>query len=133
MPSGCYIRVHLLPWRGRLLLNESASQDIAQWFAEKRAGGLAPATVEKMRITFNRSFELAHKWAIPGAQINPVKFMQRRQFNNARERYLSPDEAKRLMTAVEASPTPHLKHIVGLLLLTGAVDGRRSGTPRDLS
>lgn len=114
------IRVHLLTRWGKLRLDEITSQAIAQWFAEKRAGGLAPATIEKIRITFNRSFELAQKWGIPGATVNPVKSVPRAKFNNARERYLTPVEAKRLMQAVEASPNPMLKHIVGLLLLTGA-------------
>ena len=85
------IRVHLLPRWGKLRLDEITSQDIAKWFADKRAGGLAPATVEKIRITFNRSFELAQKWSIPGAIVNPVKSVPRAKFNNSRERYLTAD------------------------------------------
>jgi integrase len=40
--------------------------------------------------------------------------------NNARERFLSTEEATRLRLAVAASQNKQLKHIVGLLLLTGA-------------
>lgn len=114
------IELHLLPRWGKLRLDQITQQDIAKWLAEKLASGLAPATIEKIRVTFNRSFELAAKWGIPGGQINPVKHVPRRRFNNARERYLTADQAKRLHQAVEASTNPQLKFIVGLLLLTGA-------------
>src|SRR5690606_22475942 len=40
--------------------------------------------------------------------------------NNARERFLTAEEAARLKEAVAASNNPQLQHIVGLLLLTGA-------------
>ncbi len=69
---------------------------------------------------FNRSFELALRWETPGVSKNPVKGIPRKPINNARERFLNAAEANRLMTAVEASLNPQLKHIVGLLLLTGA-------------
>ncbi len=114
------LRVHLLPRWGKLRLDEITSQAIATWFAEKHASGLAPATVEKIRITFNRSFELALKWGMAGLKANPVRSIPRRKFSNARERYLTAKEAARLRTAVDASANPQLRHIVGLLLLTGA-------------
>ncbi|MCB2051766.1 MAG: site-specific integrase, partial [Novosphingobium sp.] len=69
---------------------------------------------------FGKSFVLAKQWKLPGADINPVRDVPRRKFSNARERYLTPKEAARLMEAVEASANTQLKHIVKLLLLTGA-------------
>ena len=114
------LRVHLLPRWGRSRLDEIHSQDIAKWLGQKRASGLAPATVEKIRITFNRSFELALKWNLPGITVNPVRGITRPKFSNQRSRYLTAGEAQRLLRAVERSTNPQLKHIVGLLLLTGA-------------
>jgi integrase len=76
--------------------------------------------VEKIRITFNRSFELALKWNLPGITANPVRGITRPKFSNQRSRYLTAGEAQRLFRAVERSANPQLKHIVGLLLLTGA-------------
>lgn len=114
------INTHLLPrWRN-VRLTEIAQQDVAKWLAEKRQSGLAPATVEKIRITFNRSFVLAAKWGMPGGEVNPVRNVSRPRYSNARQRYLTADQAKRLHKAVEASTNPQLKFIVGLLLLTGA-------------
>jgi len=117
------MRVHLRPRWGKLHLDEITTQDIAKWFAEKRDAGLAPATVEKIRIVLNRSFELALRWKMPGIASNPIKGIPRRKFSNGRNRFLSPEEAEKLQQAVTASSNPQLKHIVGLLLLTGARKG----------
>jgi integrase len=114
------IEGHLRPRWGNVRLSEIQTRDVAKWLAEKLESGLAPATVEKIRITLNRSFELAAKWDIAGGQINPVKGVARRRYNNARQRYLSADQAKRLHAAVKASSNAQLRFIVGLLLLTGA-------------
>lgn len=111
---------HILPRWGKVRLDEIKTQDVAKWLAEKRASGLAPATVEKIRITLNRSFELAMKWQLPGVTSNPVRHVPRAKYDNARERYLTPAEAKRLKAAVARSSNPQLPNIVGLLLLTGA-------------
>lgn len=114
------LRVHLLPRWGAKRVDEITTPEVAKWLAEKRAAGLAPATVEKIRITFNRSFELALKWGVPGVTKNPVRHIPRRKFSNARDRFLTSDEAARLLKATEASINPQLSSIVGLLLLTGA-------------
>ncbi|WP_372707837.1 tyrosine-type recombinase/integrase, partial [Brevundimonas sp.] len=93
---------------------------VAQWLADKRAEGLAPATVEKIRVIFGRSFELGARWSVPGCDKNPTRGVIRKPLNNARERFLSAEEAARLRVAVAASQNTQLQHIVGLLLLTGA-------------
>lgn len=112
------IENHVLPRWGKLRLDEIRQQDVTAWLAEKRQSGLAPATVEKIRIMFSRSFELARQWQLFDG--NPVKYVPRVKFNNARERYLTSEEAERLRLACECSSNPQLKNIVGLLLLTGA-------------
>jgi site-specific recombinase XerD len=114
------VRIHLLPRWGKTHLDEVTQQEVTKWLAEKRAEGLAPATVEKIRVTLGRSFELAIAWEVPGATRNPTKGIQRKPLNNARDRFLSAAEAKRLHTAVAKSRNKQLRHIVGLLLLTGA-------------
>lgn len=111
---------HLLPRWGKMRLDEITSQDIAKWFAEKAAAGLAPATVDKLRTVFGRSFELARQWKVPGVPSNPVRDVPRRKYSNARDRYLSAGEVKRLFEALDKSESPQLKNIVSLLLLTGA-------------
>lgn len=114
------MRNHILARWGRLRLDEITGQEVGRWLAEKDAEGLAPATVEKIRVMFGRSFELAKRWNIPGAVGNPARGISRPRFSNRRERFLSADEAGRLFKACETSLNPQLRSIVGLLLLTGA-------------
>lgn len=114
------MRVHILPrWRN-VRLSEIRPQEVAAWLHEKDRAGLKPSTVEKIRVLFHRSFELAQRWNIPGAERNPAKGIPRPKFSNGRQRFLTSEEAQRLRWAVELSPNKQLKHIVGLLLLTGA-------------
>ena len=114
------IRVHILPKWGKMKLNEIKPQAIALWLKEKHETGLAPATVDRIRAQFHRSFELARQWQVAGAEPNPVHSVPRRKYSNARDRYLTPEEAARLQAAVSASPNPMLRFIIGLLLFTGA-------------
>ncbi len=114
------MRVHIEPRWGRTVVSEIKQRDIAKWLVAKREEGLAPASVEKIRVVFHRSFELALQWEISGVDKNPVRGVPRPTFNNARTRFLSADEAKRLQAAVAKSQNPLLPYIVGLLLLTGA-------------
>lgn len=114
------LRVHLRPKWGSKRLDEITTPDVAKWLGELRHSGKAPATVEKIRVTFNRSFELALRWQTPGVKFNPVRGIQRPKIANARDRFLSSTEAARLLAAADASLNPQLGNIVRLLLLTGA-------------
>lgn len=114
------LRLHLLPKWGKLRLDEIQQQDVAKWLGEKREQGLSFSTVEKIRIMLNRSFELAKRWQIPGAEINPVHGIARPRYSNKREEFLTSAGAKTLIEAAGRSSNPQLKPIVQLLLLTGA-------------
>lgn len=115
-----YVRRHILPkWKAKYL-SEITQPDVAKWLADKAEEGLAPATVEKVRIIFNRSFELALRWNMAGVTKNPVKGIPRKPVNNARERFINAAEAKRLLEATRASRNTQLPAIVGMLLYTGA-------------
>jgi integrase len=114
------IRLHLVPRWGKLRLDEITQPMVAKWLAEKAADGLAPATVEKIRTSFHRSFELALRWDMPGVTRNPVKGIPRKPINNARERFLTAAEVKRLLAACEESLNPQMRYIIPLLLYTGA-------------
>ena len=113
------LRVHLCPKWGKKRLDEITTPDVAKWLGELREKGLAPATVEKIRITFNRSFELALKWQTKGVQHNPVRGIPRPKYNNARDRFLTSEQAGSLLKACSVSINPQLRNIVGLLLLLG--------------
>lgn len=114
------LRLHIIPRWGKLRLTDIKPQDITKWLAEKAGDGLKPATIEKIRVVFSRSFELARQWNIPGGEHNPVRGSPRRKFNNARDRYLTADEAQRVLEAAGKSRNRQLRAIIQLLLLTGA-------------
>ncbi|CAM4051834.1 hypothetical protein NOLU111490_04990 [Novosphingobium lubricantis] len=99
------LRIHITPRWGSKRLDEIKTPDVAKWLAELRDGGLAPATVEKIRVTFNRSFELALKWQTPGVKVNPVRGIPHAKFNNARDRYLTSDHPP--------IPDPRWTHLSG--------------------
>ncbi|WP_167762521.1 site-specific integrase [Brevundimonas intermedia] len=114
------MRVHIVPKWGKTRLTDMNSRAVAQWLTEKRAKGLSPASVEKLRVLLGRSFVLGSSWDVPGSDRNPTRGIPRKPLNNGRERFLSAEEAARLREAVAASQNSQLQHIVGLLLLTGA-------------
>lgn len=114
------MRNHILPKWGKVPVTEITNRAVGLWLAEKRAAGSSPATVERMRVVLGRSYVLGQRWEVPGTDKNPTRGIARKPLNNARERFLSAEEAARLRAAVAASQNTQLQHIVGLLLLTGA-------------
>ncbi|MCK8457895.1 site-specific integrase [Sphingomonas faeni] len=110
---------HILKRWGRTRVSDIDARAVAQWLATKRDEGLAPATVIKIKAIFGRSYELGMRWGIAGCDRNPVRGIQSKPLNNARERFLSTEEAGRLITAADRSRNPLLSPVVGLLLLTG--------------
>ncbi|MCJ2178599.1 site-specific integrase [Novosphingobium album (ex Hu et al. 2023)] len=113
------IRKYLIPRFGKLRINDVTPQAIAKHLAELRKT-LAMSSVDKIRVTLNRSYVLAAKWGLPGSERNPVQAVERPRYDNKRERFLTPNEAKRLLDACAASLNPLLRPIVHLLILTGA-------------
>lgn len=79
----------------------------------------APATANRVVILLRYMFNLARKWHIPGAENNPTAGVQLFEANNARERYLTAEETKRLVSVLTGSDNTQLKYIVPLLLLMG--------------
>ncbi len=117
------MRVHLKPKWGKMRLSEITPQLIGPWLAEKGRAGLAPATVEKIRVVMSRSFSLGAKLGVAGCDRNPVQSVPRRTFDNARTRFLDAAEVKRLLDAAAASRNKQLMAIITLLVTTGARRG----------
>ncbi|KQM71697.1 site-specific integrase [Sphingomonas sp. Leaf20] len=114
-----YVRRHIIPRWGKVRLTDIDGRAVAQWLAAKSDEGLAPATVIKIKAIFGRSFELGLRWGIAGCDKNPVRGVQSKPLNNARERFLTAEEASRLRSAAAASNNTQLGPIVDLLLNTG--------------
>lgn len=112
------MRLHIVPRWGKLRLDEITPPAISRWLADKIAEGASPAFAEKLRVTLGRSFELARQWSIPGGDKNPARGVPMPVFDNRRERFLTAEEAGRLLKAAGNSLNPELRAIIALLLLT---------------
>lgn len=114
-----YLRLHLLPRFGKLHLDQLDQTEVMEWLASKVAEGYAQATVNRWQVILSHMMRMAKKWGLPGSDRNPLEGVKQRECNNAKERFLSPAETKRLQAAVEESANTQLKYVVALLLLTG--------------
>ena len=114
------IRVHLTPKWGNVRVNQITRQAVMDWLEEKRKAGLSPASVMRLKAVLGRSFELARQAGLPGCENNPARGHPRRPLLNARQRFISAEEAERLRMAAAQSMNTQLLPIVQLLLLTGA-------------
>jgi integrase len=112
-------RNHLLPEFGKFRLDEITQQFVMNFHHAMKAKGYAAATSNRIIVMLRYIFNLAKKWEMEGAAKNPATGVKLFQENNKMERYLKPDEVRRLNQAIQHSENPQLKFIVPLLLLTG--------------
>lgn len=115
----CFLRNHVLPRWGKRHLDEIRQQDIIDLQHGMRSSGYAPATANRIVILTRYMWNLGKKWKVPGAEANPASGIELFEENNKRERFLSAEEAQRLVACVRQSDNPQLQYIVPLLLLLG--------------
>lgn len=109
---------HLLPRFGDKHLEELSRQDVIDAQVEMRNAGYAPGTANKYIVQLRYMYNVAKKFNVPGAEINPAAEVEQYRVEG-RERFLSADETERLRVAVERSENTQLKYIVALLLMLG--------------
>jgi len=114
------LRNHLLPALGAKRLDEISERAISDLLQDMRARGYAKGSCNRVLVLLKYMFKLAKKWNLAGSQVDPTENIKVVDPQNARERFLTAEETQRLRQAIEDSPNVQLKHIVPLLLLTGA-------------
>jgi integrase len=113
-----YWAKHLREAFGSYLLKDISPDKVTTYLENKLSDGLKPATVAHHLALLKHSFTMAVKWGLlPAQPLRDVRLPVK--VNNARLRYLSPDEIDRLLSACPS----HLKPIV----LTGLHTGMRKG------
>ena len=95
-------------------LGEISPLDLERLKADLTARGLAPATVKYILILVRQVVNKAITWGM-WTGTNPIKGVKLPQPDNARERFLSPAEARELLEALAA--TAPLWHDIALLSL----------------
>ncbi|WP_045214502.1 site-specific integrase, partial [Desulfonatronovibrio magnus] len=114
------LRNHILPEFGSLYLDEITAEMVTEFHNQKKATGLAPASVNRLLILIKFIFNLAIKWQTPGLKDNPTQNIKKFEENNMRDRYLTLAELSALDNALKVSKSKVLEPIVLLLVLTGA-------------
>jgi integrase len=113
------LRVHLLPRIGKLFMDEVTAEDLQQMLASMKKAGYAPGTCARPIIIARYMFSLARKWKVPGVLENPASGFPLPP-DVQRNRFLSNDEIKRLVIALEHDLNQVAAKAILLLLLTGA-------------
>ena len=113
------LRVHILPVLGSQYIDQVASEPIATLVQRMRDKGYATGTTNRVVIVLRHIFNLARKWRVPGIGENPTAGIALAPDVN-RERFLSVEEAQRLIASIEQDENEVARKAIMLLLLTGA-------------
>lgn len=113
------IRNHVLPNFGTLYMDQLSKQDVVA-FITRHLKTHQPGSVNRVVILLRYIYNLAIRWEISGITKNPTGGIALLKVNTKKERYLTVDEAKRLITEVQYSRNTMLQYIIPALILTGA-------------
>ena len=116
---------HLLPKYKNTPMDEISKASIMKLHSDMvQKKHLAAATANKVLIFLSSAFNIAIDLELEGVSQNPTKGIKEYKLNNAKERYLTKEEAKRLLEAInQTQQNIHLKYIIPMLILTGARRG----------
>ena len=112
-------RQHLSSSFGARKLADIPRHEVEDWLHGLSSSGLAPATCNRILAVFKTICSLAVLRGLLPAGQSPCAGVSPFKIHTQRERYLTQDEAQRLMRALEKSDRPEA-FAIRLLLLTGA-------------
>jgi len=113
------LRIHILPSLGSEYVDQLRAEPIAALVQSMRERGYATGTTNRVVIVLRHIYNLARKWRISGAVENPTAGINLAPDVN-RERFLSVEEAQRLISAIRQDENQTAANAIMLLLLTGA-------------
>jgi integrase len=113
------LRVHILPVLGSQYVDLVRAEPIAALVERMREKGYASGTTNRVVIVLRHIFNLARKWRVPGVGENPTAGINIAP-DVKRERFLSLEEAQRLIVSIEQDENQVAAKAIMLLLLTGA-------------
>ena len=116
------LRIHILPALSRLTLDEIRSERIAELINGMPANGYASGTTNRVLVLLRYIFNLARKWKVPGIGANPTAGISMAPEVH-RQRFLTAEETRRLIAAIDEEQNQVAAQAIKLLSLTG---GRRS-------
>lgn len=113
------INNHINPNFGSLYMDELKRQDVVA-FINKQLVTHAPGSVNRVVILLRYIYNIAIRSEIAGISKNPTAGIPILEENNKKERYLTAEEARKLVSALKGSCNQMLQYIIPMLILTGA-------------
>ena len=113
-------RNHLLPVFGTLRLDQITRLSVSQLIQKKVNDGYKAGTVNRILANLKTVLSKAVEWEIGGLAKNVAKQVKALRDPPHLDRFLSQEEAERLLQAVKKSQSPMLLYIISFLLFTGA-------------
>lgn len=113
------LRIHILQKFGAHRLDQITDQAIANLISRMRDAGYASGTTNRVLVLLRFIFNLAKKWGVPGSAKNPTAGLKTAP-DVCRERFLTHEEARRLLLALDADENQVAACAIKLLLFTGA-------------
>jgi integrase len=114
------INNHINPALGHLLMVDIMPSDIARVIHGMHLNKYAAGTRNRVLVLIRYAYALSLKWHEAGITYNPAKDLPNLKQDNKLERFLSTEEATRLMSCVRLSDNSMLQSIVPFLIYTGA-------------
>lgn len=114
------LELHLLPTFGLKRLDKISQIDVINWQKVLREVGLAPCTCNRLLSLLKFIINCAVRWDMLDAGRNPCRFVTPLPDNSARERFLTAEEARRLIAKLDTMPANLCALALKLLLFTGA-------------
>jgi integrase len=113
------LRIHILPKLGSFALDEIKAEAISDLINRMRADGYASGTMNRVIVILRYVFNLARKWKVPGVTENPASGLSAGP-DVQRNRFLTEEEAERLVRSIHIDENQTAARSILLLLLTGA-------------
>ncbi len=113
-------RVHLLPAFGDYPLHEISKGLISSFVMSKQQASYKAGSINRMISILKVSLTKAVEWEVGGLEASPAKGVKLLKDPPKLDRYLTPEEAKRLLGELRSSKAPMLRFIIPFLLFTGA-------------
>ena len=113
------LKNHIVPTFGYLSMDQLNKKHVID-FIGKHLETHAPGSVNRVTILLRYIYNCAIRWETTGITKNPTNNIPLLEENNKKERFLSKEEAEKLLGAIQKSPNKMLQYIVPMLILTGA-------------
>ncbi len=113
------LRIHILPKLGSLALDEVKTDLISDLINGMRTDGYAAGTMNRVIVILRYIYNLARKWKVPGVAENPAAGLSAGP-DVQRNRFLTEEEAERLIRSIHVDENQTAARSIILLLLTGA-------------